>query len=404
MKNPDSIKPESKLPLDSYLLESGLNKSEVSIIIPVFNTEKYLCQCIDSARQQTFKDIEILIIDDASTDNSLTIIREYQSLDPRIGVIEFRQNRGLGAARNAALEIASGRYIMFLDSDDWLELDAAEQLHKKASQQNFEMVMFGYVWQSAWDTAGHGDRQNRIIKTPAVEDGEPNFFRYMMQQRKGLSFMAWQFIYERDALLKKQLLFPEGIYFEDVTFVSKAAYLFKHIGILKQGLYNYRYRPNSITQAVSKKKIRDWHESLFLVKVFLEEQGIYQQYEKEYLIRYLQHAVCGSHYDYLRLPKDECDEGLDKYMQNLREGGLLSDANLSIIQQAIAELDDDESDAKKTYEWLYQTSHSLKYNYTIFKFKSIIMNYLIIAWLTLPSLLESARRLSPFSRSAAKSQ
>lgn len=404
MNNPNNATHESELSLAHYPLESGQNKAEVSIIIPVFNTEKYLRQCIDSACQQTFKDIEILIIDDASTDNSLSIIREYQSLDPRIGVIVFQQNRGSGAARNAALEKASARYIMFLDSDDWLELDAVEQLHKKVSQQNFEMVMFGYVWQSAWDTAGHGNRQNRIIKTPVLEDDEPNFFRYMMQQRKGLSFMAWQFIYERNALLKTQLLFPEGIYFEDVTFVSKAAYLFKHVGILKQGLYNYRYRPNSITQAVSKKKIRDWHQSLFLVKKFLEEQGIYPQYEKEYLIRYLQHAVCGSHYDYLRLPQQERDETLDKYMQDLREGELLSDANLSMIQQAITELDDDESDTKKTYEWLYQTGHSLKHSYTIFKYKSIFMNYLILAWLTLPSLLESAKNLSPFSRSAVKSQ
>ena len=365
----------------------------ISIIIPVFNTAQYLRQCVDSACQQTLKNIEIIIVDDASTDNSLAIIREYESMDPRIGVIKFKNNQGLGAARNAALKQARGRYIMFLDSDDWLEVNAAEQLHEKASQQNYEMVMFGYVWHSAWDTADDGNQQNRLVKTPNVEDGEPKFFRYMMQQRKGLSFMAWQFIYERDTLLKNQLLFPEGIYFEDVTFVAKAAFLIRNVGILKLGLYNYRYRPNSITQGVSKKKIYDWHNSLVLVKAFLEEQGVYPQYEKEYLIRYLQHAVCGSHYDYLRLPKQERDEALDTYMQELRMDGLLSDANLSMIQQEIAGLDDDDLETKKTYEWLYRTAYSLRHNYTVFKYKSTIMNYLITLWLMLPRVLQSAKRL-----------
>ena len=211
--------------------------------------------------------------------------------------------------------------------------------------------------------------------------------------------MATQFIYERDALLKYQLQFPEGIYFEDVTFVAKAAFLIHNIGILKLGLYNYRYRTNSITQAVSKKKIHDWHHSLALVKAFLEERGGFPQYEKEYLIRYLQHAVCGSHYDYLRLPKQERDEDLDRYMQGLREGDLLSDANL-MIQQAIAELDDDDRETKQIYQWLYQTAYSLKNNYKMFKFQFRVKYYLILAWLKLPSLLQSANKLNPFSRLA----
>ena len=402
MNSSKNVTTETELASEARRLELVRDNNEVgiSIIIPVFNTEQYLRQCIDSACRQTLKDLEIIIVNDASTDSSPAIIREYKSLDPRIVVIELQHNRGLGAARNVALKQARGRYIMFLDSDDWLEADAAEQLHKKASQQNFEMVMFGYMWRSAWDTADHGNHPQRTIKTPNIDDGEPNFFRYMMQQRKGLSFMAWQFIYARDALLNSQLLFPEGIYFEDVAFVAKAAFLFKPIGILKLGLYNYRYRPNSITQAVSKKKIRDWHNSLVLVKAFLEEQGIFPQYEKEYLIRYLQHAVCGSHYDYLRLPKQERDEDLDRYMQGLREGDLLSDANLSMIQQAIAELDDDDRETKQTYEWLYRTAYSLKNNYKMFKYQFWVKYYLIMAWIMLPSLLQSANKLNPFSRLA----
>ena len=104
---------------------------KISIIIPVYNTEKYLKKCLDSIINQTLKSLEIICIDDCSTDNCLHILKEYQLKDNRIKIIEQKENKGQGVARNLGLNIAEGEYIMFLDPDDWLELNALEILYKK---------------------------------------------------------------------------------------------------------------------------------------------------------------------------------------------------------------------------------------------------------------------------------
>ena len=102
--------------------------TKISIIIPVYNTEKYLRRCIESAINQTLKDIEIICIDDASTDNSLNILNEYATKDKRIKVIVFKKNNGVGRARNEALRIASGEFIGFIDSDDFVDEKYFEEL------------------------------------------------------------------------------------------------------------------------------------------------------------------------------------------------------------------------------------------------------------------------------------
>ena len=112
--------------------------TKVSIIIPVYNRENYLPKALDSAVNQTLKDIEIICIDDCSTDNSLGILKEYASKDNRIIVLEQKENQGQGVARNRALDIAKGEYIMCLDSDDWLELNACELAYNQISKNKLK--------------------------------------------------------------------------------------------------------------------------------------------------------------------------------------------------------------------------------------------------------------------------
>ena len=94
---------------------------KVSVIIPVYNCEAFLPQCIDSLRAQTLEEIEMIFVCDASPDDSLSILRRYEQMDERIRVIAFEQNRGVSAARNAGIEVAAGEYVIFCDSDDWVE-------------------------------------------------------------------------------------------------------------------------------------------------------------------------------------------------------------------------------------------------------------------------------------------
>jgi hypothetical protein len=165
------------------------------------------------------------------------------------------------------------------------------------------------------------------------------------------------------------------------------------VGILKQPLYNYRYRATSITQTASKKKIIDLHDSLLRVKAFLQEQGVFETYQNDYTLRHLQQAVCGGFVDYLKMPESTRDAELDAHMNGLRFGGYLSDANLSLIKQAIAALPDDEQDTRNTYLWLHNTIYALKNHYGRFVFTFKVKYYLILLWLQLPGVLRRIKRV-----------
>jgi len=117
-----------------------MNNVKVSVIVPVYNVEKYLRQCLDSVINQTFKDIEIIIVNDCSPDNSLQIIKEYQQKDERIVLLDLKQNVGLGFARNAGMKIAKGKYITFIDSDDWVTKDYVEELYNTIEKYQYDVI------------------------------------------------------------------------------------------------------------------------------------------------------------------------------------------------------------------------------------------------------------------------
>ena len=116
----------------------------ISIIVPVYNVEKYLRQCLDSLVNQTYKNIEIICVDDGSTDNCSAILNEYEKNDKRLKVIH-KENGGLSDARNTGIKIASGKYVMYVDSDDWIDLDTCEKAVNYAERYNCDVVMWSYV-------------------------------------------------------------------------------------------------------------------------------------------------------------------------------------------------------------------------------------------------------------------
>ena len=120
--------------------------SKVSVIIPVYNTEKFLRKCLDSVCNQTLQDIEIICINDCSTDGSLEILREYAGKDNRIKLIELFENGGAAKARNIGIDIAHGEYIGFVDSDDFVDLDFYEKLYNKAVETGADAVK-GEMWE-----------------------------------------------------------------------------------------------------------------------------------------------------------------------------------------------------------------------------------------------------------------
>jgi hypothetical protein len=171
--------------------------------------------------------------------------------------------------------------------------------------------------------------------------------------------------------------YSKGSYFEDVIFIIQVAYYSKNVSILKIPLYNYRHRDGPITASASKKKIAYMFMSLCLVKDFLEVEGIYNQYKKEYMIRLLMHAVCYNFLDYIKLPKKESDVELDNYMKRLRKSKLLRQENLLLLKDAISDMEEDESRSKDYYITVYNVFISLVYSCWIFQLlskTSIVIN------------------------------
>ena len=121
-----------------------MQKDLISIVIPVYNVENYLNRCIESIISQTYENIEIILINDGSKDNSLLICKEYKNKDKRIKVID-KKNEGVSIARNIGVEKSSGKYVIFVDSDDWIEKTFVENLHKKISEYNVDICIGGCI-------------------------------------------------------------------------------------------------------------------------------------------------------------------------------------------------------------------------------------------------------------------
>ncbi len=174
---------------------------KVSIIIPVYNVEKYLRECLDSVINQTLKDIEIIIVDDGSTDNSPEICDEYASKDNRIKVIH-QKNQGLGEARNVGLRIASCDYIGFVDSDDYIDLDFYEKLYDAAIKKESEVTV-------------------ARIKNFYKNKNFVNLFYNLSDTSICLKSVVWDSLYKKDFLNKNNIEFPKNRIFEDVLFSFK---------------------------------------------------------------------------------------------------------------------------------------------------------------------------------------
>ena len=204
---------------------------KVSVIIPVYNAAQYLERCLDSVINQTLKDIEIICINDCSTDNSLEILEEYASKDNRIKIIDFKENKGVAAARNAGINEAQGEYIGFVDPDDYIDSDFYAQLYKKAYETKADIVKGNDINVVYCDGTKKMLPQNGSIKEHKI-----NFW---------VQFTTA--IFKKDFLIKNNIEFPEEMNVcEDIVFVTKSAILTNLIEIVPNANYYYIRRDDSL--------------------------------------------------------------------------------------------------------------------------------------------------------------
>ena len=249
----------------------------ISVILPVYNSEKYIRKAIESVLEQTFTDFKLIIVNDGSTDNTSSIINEFD--DSRIKVIN-QENMGPGAARNNALRIVDSDYVMFLDSDDWYHERALEISYNEITKHDADMTFFqminynnGKVYENDWFDLKTFDEsfENRAF-SPSETPG--SIF--------DLSVGVCQKIYSREFLDEINAKFPEGIFFEDMPFFYYVYLKARRISIIKKHLYYRRKHDESITHVVDEKFLDTVAAGQVLMRIFIEN-GWYDMYKFDLL-------------------------------------------------------------------------------------------------------------------------
>lgn len=216
----------------------------VSIIVPVYNTEEYLQKCLDSLTNQTLKNIEIICVNDGSTDNSLKILQDNAIKDDRIKIIN-QENKKQGAARNAGMQVATGEYIGFVDSDDYVDLNYFERLYRNASSRESDIALATNV------RIGKNKFKLRLNLQTVAKYTELQDKLDVCQQWK--NECPTNKIYRKSYLDANNIQWPEGIYCEDKLFTIKAVYFANSIVTVPDVYYYYFDNPKSTVNSYARK-------------------------------------------------------------------------------------------------------------------------------------------------------
>ncbi len=254
-----------------------------SIIIAVYNVENYLSQCLDSVVNQTLLDIEIICVNDGTKDHSRSVLEQYQKRDDRIQIVD-KANGGLSSARNAGLRVAIGDYVVFLDSDDYLECGACERLYYEILEHRPDVIVFGthifpyYPWPDPWLI------NNLTTRTRAYNDGGME----SLLRENGATPFVWRDCFKREFLSENNILFDEKIRFaEDLIFQFMAFPLARQVIFISDKLYHYRWnRAGSLMNNAARdpyQKYMHHINAMHAVADFWREKGFLEKYRQEFM-------------------------------------------------------------------------------------------------------------------------
>ena len=246
---------------------------KVSIIVPVYNVEKYIDRCLKSLLEQTLDEIEIIIVNDGSTDGSEKEIKKYLN-NEKIRYFE-KENGGLSSARNFGMKYAKGEYIAFLDSDDYVEKNMYEEMYNVAKKENADMVECDFLWE--WE-----DDKNKIKKDTRRK------YKNKREMMKKPRVVAWNKLIKKSVLEKSRAKFPEGLIYEDLEFFYKLIPYINNISYINKYFVYYIQRENSISNTNSEKNA-DIFKILDNIFRFYKNQGLYEEYKKE--LKYMKKRI-----------------------------------------------------------------------------------------------------------------
>lgn len=251
--------------------------SKVSVIVPIYNVEKYLEKCINSLLSQTLEDIQIILVNDGSKDNSGNIAREYEKNNKNRIIYVEKENGGLSDARNYGLKYATGDFIAFLDSDDYIEKNAYEEMYNKAIEENADYVECDFIWEFP----------NKI----RVDKQYP--YKNKKEMLSFVRVVAWNKLIKRQLITDNNLEFPKGLRYEDVEFTYKLIPFVNKFAYVDKPFIHYVQREGSIAN-VQNERTAEIFTVLDNVIEFYKKNNIYEEYRDELEYNYARYLLCSS--------------------------------------------------------------------------------------------------------------
>lgn len=239
--------------------------------MPVYNVENFLSKALTSVENQTFKDFEMIIVDDGSSDKSYEIAEEFRIKNPNFKLIK-QENSGPAAARNTGVMHCKGEYIAFMDSDDYLEKNFLEELYKLAKKTGADITCCNFNMYFP----------NKKLKIYMPFNSLPGVYTKSKALRKlildvSVHYFIWNKLYKRELFMERNIKFDD-MYFEDISTSPRLFYFAKTVAFTSKALYNYTMRENSILHSINAKKVNDYIKALGIIKSFLEENNDYEKY------------------------------------------------------------------------------------------------------------------------------
>lgn len=282
----------------------------VSVIVPVYNVEKYLRKCLNSLVNQTLKDIEIIVVNDGSPDNSQLIIEEYISKYPSVkGVI--KSNGGLADARNYGLQYATGKYIGFIDSDDSVEPDMYEKLVSKAEQEQADLVVcdLEYVWE---DGSKEPMRMAGLNRVNGKSDRESLFVSPLF---------AWNKLYRREFFMNTGLQYSVGKWYEDIPVTVPLFALANKVAYVPEVMIHYLQRGTSIMGSGYDKRMYHIFDQMKFIYDYYQKNGLFNTYKDGIEYLFVEHLMLYGAFRFLRTEhyKELCTESFKTMKQYFPE-------------------------------------------------------------------------------------
>lgn len=294
----------------------------ISVIIPIYNVEQYLFVCLNSVLRQTYHDFEIICIDDASSDSSLDILNYFSKKDSRIKVLANETNRGPGFSRNRGLDIAKGKYISFLDGDDFLSPNAFEILIEKAEMDNLDLLMFKNVvlYQENMDFG-----MESYYDMKFMDRFENQVFNHWDLDKTKLFVMSnapWNKLYLKSFLDENGIRFPnENLIHEDNPFFYEVITSAERISIISTYLHNRRRREGSIMTLTNERLFDNLRIAQIVLDYFIKKPELYEYYKRE-IFSYIFYILFNSKYkeiddnlkdEFYSKVQDTCKVFIEKY-------------------------------------------------------------------------------------------